>query len=173
MSASATPSPLIAAMTSVIALAPASRTALTVGLLIVTPRVIRATSGTIVTLPLPDTVMVCWAGVVSVAGAPTTGPGRRARTATATMRAPMAPAPSVLSVLDMWITFESLPPGGGGRCAEDDSDDRPVPPQPRRVMQTVNATVLLTGDDVELVAAGRPRRTVGPFEIADAAIACR
>jgi hypothetical protein len=41
----------------------------------------------------------------------------------------------------MWITFESLPPEEGGRCAEDDRDVRPVPPQPRRVMQTVNATV--------------------------------
>ena len=53
----------------------------------------------------------------------------------------MAPAPSVLSVLDMWITFESLPPEEGGRCPEDEGDGRAVPRQPRRVMQTVNATV--------------------------------
>src|SRR4029078_719848 len=83
MSVSATPSALTAAMMSFIAIAPASRTALTDDLLIVTPRLIRATSGTIVTTPLPDTVIVCWAGVVSVAGAPTTGGGRRAGKATA------------------------------------------------------------------------------------------
>ena len=58
MSASAIPSAFSAAMIAVIDVAAPSRAALTVGLLSVTPRLTLATSGTTVTLPVPDTVIV-------------------------------------------------------------------------------------------------------------------
>ncbi len=140
MSASATPSALMAAMMSVIAFAPASRTALTVGLLIVTPRLIRATSGTIVTLPLPDTVMVCWAGSFGGGGA-----GDRARTEgedrdghdEGTERTG-AERPERAGHVDH---LRMLPPGMEAVVAPETQVTRAVPPQSRRVMQTVNATV--------------------------------
>ena len=106
MSASAMPRLLIVARMSVIAFGPASRAALTVGRAIVTPSWTRATSGTIVTLPLADTVIVCWAGVVSVAGAPATGPDLTVSAATATMDAPSARAPSVRSGCVIGFTFD-------------------------------------------------------------------
>src|SRR4026209_2196021 len=102
MSASATPSPLTAAMIRVIETAAFSRAAFTVGFVIVTPRVTRATSGTIVTLPLDDTVIVCVAGSAAVTGAAAVvGPTWTDRAATATMRAPSANAPIVRMDCDM------------------------------------------------------------------------
>ena len=115
---------------SVIALAPASRAALTVGRAIVTPSWTRATSGTIVTLPLADTVIVCGAG--SVAGAPATGPDLTVRAATATMVAPSARAPSVRSGCVIGFTFVSPDPGLGRSRGGDDDGRSLVPLSPRR-----------------------------------------
>src|SRR3954452_3604811 len=115
MSASAIPSFLSAAMMSVIAWAPASRAALTVALVAVIPRLMRATSGTTVTLPVADTVMVCGAGVVSP-GAPLAGVARTESAAIATTSAPSDAAPTVFRV---WLVVMgvrlhlALPPGSG------------------------------------------------------------
>src|SRR5437867_596969 len=104
MSASATPRALMALRVPVIAAAAASRAALTVGLLRLTPRYTRATSGTTVTLPLPDTVRVWMAKSLPVTGAPATGPVRTDRAATATIAAPSRAAPTVRTDWDMRIT---------------------------------------------------------------------
>src|SRR6478735_2876858 len=100
MSASAMPSVLSPAMIDVIVVAAPSRAALTVGLVSVTPRFRRATSGTTVILPVADTVMVR-AGADGSVGAPATGPGRTDSAATATTSAPSAAAPRVRRVWDI------------------------------------------------------------------------
>src|SRR5258705_11744383 len=110
-------------MMSFIACAPASRTALTDGLVTVTPRLMRATSGTIVTLPLPDTVMVCCAGVASAAGAPASRPGRRPGAAAGALGAPTAPAPGARARLDTRTPIGRPPPGTRARVTPGPATD--------------------------------------------------
>src|SRR6266404_1450634 len=118
MSASATPRALIAAMMLFIRVAAASRAALTVGLVWLTPRLTRATSGTWLILPLADTVIVFEAGVSAPGlGAPAAGPAWELSAATATMSAPRTPAPIVRMGCVMGSTFVWEPRGvvrGGG-----------------------------------------------------------
>src|SRR3954468_3888792 len=101
MSASAMPRLLRPAMIDVIDCAAASRAALTVGFVRVTPRLTRATSGTTVTLPVPETVMVRAGSVPGSLGAPATAAGLTESAATATTRAPSATAPRVRRVCDI------------------------------------------------------------------------
>src|SRR5258706_99769 len=118
MSASATPRAFIAAMMFVIRVAAATRAALTVGLVWLTPRLTRATSGTWLILPLADTVIVFATGVSALGlGAPAAGPAWELSAATATMSAPRTPAPIVRMGCVMGSTFVWEPRGvvrGGG-----------------------------------------------------------
>src|SRR5436853_7138136 len=104
MSRSAIPRPLIPSMMLVMAVAAANRAAFTVGWVDVKPSVTRATSGTMVTLPVPVTVMLCGAGSDAV-GAALTGPLWTESAATATTSAAPDAATNDRTELVMGVTF--------------------------------------------------------------------
>ena len=115
-------------MIAFMAVPAASRVALTVDLVTVTPTPTRATSGTRLTEPDAETVMVCGISP-SVVGAPTADPGRTASAATATTRAPSASAPAVRMAWDMSVPLclDGCGPRYGGVSAETDGEGREFP----------------------------------------------
>src|SRR5256885_12114619 len=126
MSASAMPSRFIAAMMAPMLLAAASRAALTVGFVIDTPTVMRATSGMIVTLPLDVTVIVWLAGSANGVGAAEMGPACADSAARATTRAPSMPAPRVRIDWDIGMA-PARSPRERRRCRGDGRRRQEVP----------------------------------------------
>src|SRR3954454_18139529 len=114
MSASATPRPFTAAMMAPILLAAASRAALTLGFVTVTPRLMRATSGMTVILLLDVTVIVWLAGSAAAGvAAAEVGPAWADSAATATMRAPRTPALAVRIDWDIAMLLRDRRENGG------------------------------------------------------------